>query len=456
MKKTWLIVLFVLLAFILVACNNAPSTPSPPVPPPTPAPAPTPEPTPSTTELFNPLSNVNIEIEFFDLLLTIPDDIFISFPQDDRIELWYTNKNEEFPMTRVARIQNNEILDMAFAESFFESLNITNKSEIQLLNINGKNAYKMHFHSIYGDPTVLTLVAGNRGIYTVSLNANDDDEFNFFNTYYENILKSISELEISTQLAIYELTEIYDFADGVEEFTIEVDFNDNISIEITYHEPYERNDFPSLVVPFIDNVLRIANEHDVLVSKLRITLNQDDKSFVYYISENESVQNDGLKKGRMTFLAYRYENDRSDIEYTDLFTYDEGIEALVTKWSGLVNITGLSTSRPNSAGGVNATINWRNESDNEIKYITFDVEPFNAVDDSVSCEIRRNSSVDLEFTGPFRSGSRNTSTERNVWYNKDIRRAQLNEVEIEFMDGTTEVVRRNFLGFNEWWNSMMG
>lgn|GEM_PF-4584953 len=258
---------------------------------------------------------------------------------------------------------------------------------------------------------------------------------------------------LGVEIVIEELTNEYSSANGVKEFEIEADWNDKITVAITFYEPHERDDFPSLVVPFVDNVIKIANENDVSVEKLRVNLNLENKQFVYYNATSDSGKNEEFKVGKMMFHSFRYAEDGDLIDYDKLFTLDEGIEAFINKWNDLITITGFSTSRPNSAGGVNMTITWRNESDNEIKYIKFAVEVYNAVDDTVKCEIRGNSLTHLEFTGPFKKGTRNTSTERNAWYNKDIKRAELYSLDIEYMDGTKETLRSNFVGFDEWWNS---
>lgn len=55
----------------------------------------------------------------------------------------------------------------------------------------------------------------------------------------------------------------------------------------------------------------------------------------------------------------------------------------------------------NSVGGVTAEIAFRNNSGKTIKYISFEVTPYNRVDDPVKCTIRDYSTTICRATGPF-------------------------------------------------------
>lgn len=105
----------------------------------------------------------------------------------------------------------------------------------------------------------------------------------------------------------------------------------------------------------------------------------------------------------------------------------------------IVRIISLSTSRPNSAGGVNFSVVWRNNSDKVVKYIVFEVVPYNAVDDIVRCEIRRNANFRGEVTGPINPGVTFGYGYRweNAWYNNTITRIELVGVDVTYMDGST-------------------
>ena len=103
-----------------------------------------------------------------------------------------------------------------------------------------------------------------------------------------------------------------------------------------------------------------------------------------------------------------------------------------------VQIVRLKTEEPNSAGGVDCNIVWKNTSDKTVKYIRFSVAPFNAVNDMVASEIGNKTYVKLEVTGPVKPGEtygRDTLWE-SVWYNSTISHMQITGIEIEYMDGT--------------------
>lgn len=94
---------------------------------------------------------------------------------------------------------------------------------------------------------------------------------------------------------------------------------------------------------------------------------------------------------------------------------------------------------PNSAGGVSVQITFQNDTQKTIKYVYFDVVPYNAVKDVQSCTISGKSKAELSFTGPIEPGAvcRNIYWE-NVWYNHTITTLDLVMVEVLYMDGSSE------------------
>lgn len=65
-----------------------------------------------------------------------------------------------------------------------------------------------------------------------------------------------------------------------------------------------------------------------------------------------------------------------------------------------IEINDVVVSAPNSANGVDLVIYYKNLSEKEIKYITFVVTPYNAVNDPVTDEITSDSSLNFRITGP--------------------------------------------------------
>lgn len=94
---------------------------------------------------------------------------------------------------------------------------------------------------------------------------------------------------------------------------------------------------------------------------------------------------------------------------------------------------------PNSAGGVSIQITFQNDTQKTIKYVYFDVVPYNAVKDVQSCTISGKIKAELSFTGPVEPGAvcRDVYWE-NVWYNYTITTLDLVKVEVLYMDGSSE------------------
>lgn len=174
-----------------------------------------------------------------------------------------------------------------------------------------------------------------------------------------------------------------------------------------------------------------------------------------------------LEVGKTYGIFFRYEGF-SDVTQTAIGTFcnmeieeglsEDDIKQMANeknialgkqKLNELLTITKISTSKPNSAGGVDVSVSWKNNSEKEIKYIRFQMQAFNAVGDSVRSEIGNRSLFNLEDTGPFKGGVKNTSKGKNAWYNKTIVKANIDSIEIEYMDGTSEEIQGHEVG-DEW------
>lgn len=162
-----------------------------------------------------------------------------------------------------------------------------------------------------------------------------------------------------------------------------------------------------------------------------------------------------------------------------------------------LRIGGVVVDDINSADGVSIKIFWRNESNKDIKYLTFSVTPYNAVGDKVSSSIGGKITVNCKITGPLPTSSTQidirdldnyfyyyspvdsweyvsphngtynysyyqftdtwrlidknlTKSEMNnafqgsyfdcVWYNNTITEIKINKVDIEYMDGSSYTI----------------
>ena len=97
----------------------------------------------------------------------------------------------------------------------------------------------------------------------------------------------------------------------------------------------------------------------------------------------------------------------------------------------------------NSVGGVDINISFKNLSNKTIKYVTFTTRFKNSVGDNVYCDIRRTSTMDLEYTGPLYSGRSDRAYWDAVIYAWTCKQIHFDEIEVTFMDGTTHSMTYN-------------
>lgn len=111
----------------------------------------------------------------------------------------------------------------------------------------------------------------------------------------------------------------------------------------------------------------------------------------------------------------------------------------------IIRVSKVYTGTPNSAGGVDLYIVWKNMSDKTIKYVDFEAVPINAVGDVVSCEIRMSSTFYGQETGPYKKGQGNSGAYlwENAWYNPSITSAQIRGIEVTYMDGSSVTLKQD-------------
>lgn len=97
---------------------------------------------------------------------------------------------------------------------------------------------------------------------------------------------------------------------------------------------------------------------------------------------------------------------------------------------------GAFTQPPNYAGGVDVVISYGSTSDDVIKYVTFEVLPYNKVGDIVYSTIGGESKIRLKDTGPINPEQvSNINRWKNVWYNHSISCARLVAIEVTYING---------------------
>ncbi len=99
----------------------------------------------------------------------------------------------------------------------------------------------------------------------------------------------------------------------------------------------------------------------------------------------------------------------------------------------------------NFLGGVGFHAIFQNTSSKTIKYVHFTVIPKNAVGDAVAPSIK------LSYTGPLSPGksTKGFISWDSVWNNSTIKTAHIENVRIEFMDGSTEELTAESLNLAE-------
>lgn len=115
-----------------------------------------------------------------------------------------------------------------------------------------------------------------------------------------------------------------------------------------------------------------------------------------------------------------------------------------------IKVTKVWTASPNSAGGVDLYVNWKNLSDKVIKYAYFTITPYNSVNDTVTCTIRHYSSFTAQDEGPYNKGQGTNGSGyywENAWYNHSIKGAKLQSVRIMYMDGSSLDIDEKYIDY---------
>jgi hypothetical protein len=153
-----------------------------------------------------------------------------------------------------------------------------------------------------------------------------------------------------------------------------------------------------------------------------------------FISNEEKTNNKRRKLKTQQFEQYKQFKKTQDSIYQDSIQKHENV---VNSMKDSIQFIKYYTTNPNSVGGVDCNIVWKNNTKRTIKYMRFGVVAVNGVDDPVTCRIRDNYITYLKVTGPIKSKTTdgwNTHWE-NTWYNHSIRKMKIHSYEIEFMDG---------------------
>jgi hypothetical protein len=112
---------------------------------------------------------------------------------------------------------------------------------------------------------------------------------------------------------------------------------------------------------------------------------------------------------------------------------------LIEAYKDSIQIIKKYVSEPNSAGGVDLNIIWKNKTKRVIKYARFKVSAINDVNDEVYSTISIYPGTEwVKVTGPVKPNQVDGygTYWSCVWYNHTIKRCKIETVRLEFMDGS--------------------
>lgn len=211
-----------------------------------------------------------------------------------------------------------------------------------------------------------------------------------------------------------------------------------------------------------ENITEVRTEQNALESRIaeleakneELLQNKDQK-----IAELESrISELETENSILAEQAKQYGDDYNNDSLANIATVNEVLSE--GEVHNIIQIHEELSCWVNSASGVAVRITYTNKSSKTIKYITFDVEPYNAVGDKVYSEIGGKCLAHLRETGPIEPdggaqykeiiGWVDASTWSNVWYNNTVKTIKLLGIKIEYMDGSEVKIGGEALNYVFW------
>jgi Bacterial SH3 domain len=136
------------------------------------------------------------------------------------------------------------------------------------------------------------------------------------------------------------------------------------------------------------------------------------------------------------YLAQPKSYDLEPYQYALHKRYEAAEAAIRAEYPNLL-VHHVSPSLHNSAGGVDVHVALEVTNEKTVKYISLEVTPFNAVGDRVSSTGPTNPIGRLRYTGPIgKADGLESATWENVWYNPTIACVRVDQIRVEYMDGS--------------------
>lgn len=232
--------------------------------------------------------------------------------------------------------------------------------------------------------------------------------------------------------------------------TVSLDSGDAIAAA---HEAYGKYD--SAIQQSVSNYDKLTDA-EARLSELRIGSVQE---LIAAIGDEVTLESaEAVQSAQDAFDALTDE-ERSGVSNAEVLSaasaqYDElkaaaELQAAIDEARGIVRVTKVAVSSPDSAGGVELYFNFVNNAEETIKYINFGVTFYNSVGDVVKCKYKKDTINYCYDTGPFATGEGRTGTywHWGDFYNWDIESCELVYLNIEYMDGSEITLTQDQIGY---------
>lgn len=107
--------------------------------------------------------------------------------------------------------------------------------------------------------------------------------------------------------------------------------------------------------------------------------------------------------------------------------------------------TGWHLFQPNSAGGIDVKGIVTNHGKKAVKKYSVYFIAYNGADEVVECEASRRSIVEVCSADKLPLSGTQRLFGENLWYNKSIRRVEIDHIDVVYVDNTTESCKGNYV-----------
>ena len=275
----------------------------------------------------------------------------------------------------------------------------------------------------------------------------NNDVSDFFSKKFEELIEKYKSDEISTQELENEINNYKEYVDYTEKVENEKKYKDELG---KANEFFNNKEYEKALKIYV----KLNNlEYKDLTEEIDKSKQGVKKETLKIVDELKKNKNYSKAIEKINNIKMYYSDDK---ELNNLLSELKKLEEKqkeeekIKDLKSTIKVTKVWTSSPNSAGGVDLFINWKNLSNKVVKYAYFTVIPYNSVKDNVTCTIRKYSRFTAQDEGPYKQGQGLSGTYwrwENAWYNYTIKGVNLCEVEIEYMDGSSITIQDDYIKY---------